>query len=80
MCLFGGATAAPAPTVTPADDELPLAERIKLSDARNAILKEARKQTSKERLQGLSKVYRSWRLDKRLTRFLSNGMLIFEAQ
>ena len=51
---------APAPTPatpTPAPDDLPLAERIKLSDARNAMLEEPRKQTSRARLQSLSNVY-----------------------
>ena len=47
----------PAPTPTPAP-ETSLAEQIALSDARNAMLKEARIQASKERFKGLSPVYR----------------------
>ena len=43
------------PTTQP---EEPLAAQIARSDARNAMLKEARLQASKARLQGLSSVYR----------------------
>ena len=46
----------PTPTVTPAP-EVPLADRIAQSDARNAMLKATRKETAKERLKSLSKVY-----------------------
>jgi hypothetical protein len=45
---------APAPTPTPES----FAEQIARTDARNAMLKEARKQASKERLKGLSAVYK----------------------
>ena len=45
----------PAPIPAP---EMSLAEQIAQSDARNAMRKEARKSASKERLKGLSSVYR----------------------
>ena len=45
-----------APTDTPAP--VPLAEQIRLSDARNAMLKAARKETAKSRLKGLADVYK----------------------
>ena len=44
----------PAPTPTP---EVSFAEQIALSDARNAMLKAARKERSKERLRGVAATY-----------------------
>ena len=45
----------PAPTSSPTPaPEVSLAEQIALNDARNAMLKAARKEIAKERLRGLS--------------------------
>ena len=46
------------PTPTPSAPEMSFAEQIAQSDARNALRKEARKLASKERLKGLSSVYK----------------------
>ena len=54
----GGYVEVKTETVPTTQPDEPLAAQIARSDARNAMLKEARLQTSKERLRGLSSVYR----------------------
>ena len=51
-------TVEPATTPTPTPAPVSFAEQIRLSDERNVMLKAARKETAKERVKSLSKVYR----------------------